>query len=104
MKRSMKYCILCDNENNAIGKYYLKRRNKEQYLSGWIPVCKNCSVGISLYFGIEYFEKTEEVKCNHKSSDYSKKNLVTINDGDLRDIWKCKVCGHEIRSLGNPKL
>lgn len=112
MARAMKYCLLCNPDGNgidgeegteAVAKYYLKKRSGQAY-SGWIPVCKFCASNIkNVGFEIIYFDKKNKIEETYNCNCiFRKKNLVTSNDGDLRDIWKCEKCGREVRSVGNP--
>jgi len=110
--RAFKYCLLCNPDENGLtgeegseakGKYYLKK-GKNQAFSGWIPICDFCC-GMAERQGYEvvYFDDQEKKKtetCGNCA--FEKKNLVTFGN-DIRDIWKCKHCGREVRSLGNPK-
>jgi hypothetical protein len=105
--------MICNPEGNgstgcegteAVGVYYLERTGRNQFNSGWIAVCSDCSESIERYFRVEYFsgKKTERLTDNKDPRirsgpyvhDWHKENLVTLEvDGKLVDKLVCSKCG-----------
>jgi hypothetical protein len=112
-RHGMKYCIVCNPNGNgstghpgieAVGKYYNQRTSKDQYHTGWLPVCKQCAEEFSPYHRIEYFNGTKTVRLTDNKDpkinagpyvhDWQKENLVTLEvDGKLVDKLVCSKCG-----------
>ena len=112
--RGMKYCLLCNPEDNgfkgkkgtrAIGKYHLES-SPDQAFSGYIPICEHCCLATAKYFTIIPLKGKEDHQYFKLHSgiyehSWDKVNLVTQNN--FYDTWKCMKCGVETKTkIGGP--